>query len=727
MGSTLDASSWKEYEQRLMLLQTDLATGSPLGQVIKGVRELLSGYAVSCPDEMTDIEDSYNLMRDFMFRGYKDGSRAGLYAKLSRRLNRLLLNMSLDVRLRFDPPVAYLSKLPNVYDFDVDTLRSQLESFVSDIAMLSLETADDNSERHRALYKQRQTNVSRAFVSIIKSGQWSRGLEQDVCSLLLSPTIDTNDAQLLCTAIMLSSLLSSDARKVSTLMHIYQRAADERLRQRAFVGWVLAADGCDMTFAEDVKALVSELLEDSKVRAELMELQMQMIYCMSADRDTETIRKDVMPTIIRNQNIEITPQGIREKEEDPMNDILHGDDTDRRMEEMEKSIRKMMDMQKQGVDIYFGGFSKMKRFGFFYNLSNWFAPFYLQHSDLQHISREVMESPFIKALCVNGPFCDSDKYSFVLGMSKVYEQLPDNVKEMVTSGAAMQMERSSGGDASSPAYIRRLYLQDLYRFFRVSDSRKAFRNPFEGVGGHLLLDAAVFVPRLHDEAMRTVRFLLKRHQPAEARLMLDTYYDESQVSDLCLKAHLLVQGRDYANAEQLYAKAYALASDDEQVLKGYALSSLHCRHYPMASKLYGRLLQLYPDHATYKLRCAVALIHDNREEEGVKMLYEMYYRSADNLDVRRALAWGLLCQQRAEQAAKLYEGLLAEGEPADSLNAGYCAWFSGDYERARMLFEEYLSKAGADAPSLEVRFAEDAQIFQKYGISEVDRNIMAGL
>ena len=52
-----------------------------------------------------------------------------------------------------------------------------------------------------------------------------------------------------------------------------------------------------------------------------------------------------------------------------MDDILNGDTSDKKIEEIEHSIRKMADMQKRGADIYFGGFSKMKRFGFFFTLS----------------------------------------------------------------------------------------------------------------------------------------------------------------------------------------------------------------------------------------------------------------------------------------------------------------------------------------------------------------------
>lgn len=223
---------------------------------------------------------------------------------------------------------------------------------------------------------------------------------------------------------------------------------------------------------------INRLLDDGHVREEIVELQMQTIYCMNAEQDTEEIRKNFMPTLLKNQNLEITRYGIKEKEEDPMDDILHGDETDKRMEEMEERVRQMADMQKRGVDIYFGGFSKMKRFGFFYTLCNWFMPFYSHHPGLEHLSPEVLNSGFLKSLLSVGPFCDSDKYSFSLGLASIFDKLPGNIKELLDNTESAKVLGDSGIDVTTPAYLRRQYLQDLYRFFRINDSRGLFYDPF---------------------------------------------------------------------------------------------------------------------------------------------------------------------------------------------------------------------------------------------------------
>ena len=76
--------------------------------------------------------------------------------------------------------------------------------------------------------------------------------------------------------------------------------------------------------------------------------------------------------MMRGQNIVLGT----ETEEQKLQDILNPDAEERAMEDLEKSYMRMMDMQQKGVDVYFGGFSQMKRFPFFNRASNWFVPYY---------------------------------------------------------------------------------------------------------------------------------------------------------------------------------------------------------------------------------------------------------------------------------------------------------------------------------------------------------------
>ena len=732
----LDDTNWKDFIRSTSSLKKQLSERQPLGSVLSKTSAIMADYSRPSDDELESIGDSYRLMSEYMLRGFQDNSRADLYGKLVQRLYRKLTDVELQVRKQFDPFVRTLVPR-DATRLDVDSLRNGLELFVSDLAMLTLEPEQKVAEKRKMLYERRHNIMSNAFNQILCSGQWSNEHANDIANLILSPIIETTDALSLSAAVMMSSLLSPDPVKVLLLLRIYKEATDEKLKQRALIGWVFALDNGDFNLFPNIRESLKPLMADKGFRDELVELQMQVVFCMSAEQDTETIERDVMPNIIKNQNLEVMRFGIREKDENPMDDILHGDSSDKKIEEMEQGMRKMAEMQKCGADIYFGGFSKMKRFGFFFTLSNWFTPFYMLHPGLGHLPQEVRDTKFMSNLLSTMPFCDSDKYSFALAMSSVFPQLPANIKEMISNNAGMVVPGMEGV-MNTPAFFRRQYLQDLYRFFRINDSRKAFSNPFDNDANRMFLDNPVFHATMHDGAISIVKFLIKRKMLVVAKAMLDNYYDESRLDDNLLAARIALKDGYFSQAEELFAKAYEIENHGEQSLKGYAQASFHCAHYAKATELYRRLSELFPDKQQYKMNEAIALINDNKEDEAVKILYELYYNDQGNVDVRRVLAWGLLCTKQTEKALKLYEGILASGSDVaiDHLNAGYCLWFMGQGEGAAKRFTEFVSIKAEEAKKakthlhvniLSDKFKEDASLLDRYDISAIDRLIMAGV
>lgn len=723
----LDSSNWKDFIQQVADFQRQLSDDYPLGTVLKKSTSLLTDYSITVTDEMENISNSYHMMSNYMLRGYQDSQRDHLYRQLVRSLYRVLSDVSLQTRMKFDTSLApLLSGRTGNSQLDTDALLASLEAFVSDVALLTLEPESKVEAKSKGLYEQRLAIMSKAFTDIVLSNQWSNEYASDVEALILSPTIDAVDALTLCAAVMMATLLSPDPVKVMMLLKIYQKATDEKLKQRALIGWVVALDKGDYRLFPEIADTVGQLLDQDDFRDELVQLQMQMVYCLTADQDTQTLERDVIPNIMKNQNLEMTRFGIKEKEENPMDEILHGDNSDQKIEEIEQSMRKISDMQKRGADIYFGGFSKMKRFGFFFTLANWFTPFYIQHPGLEQLPDEIRKAHFMTSLLSSMPFCDSDKYSFALATSTVFARLPDNVKELLENNVAMDVPGAEG-IINTPVFYRRQYLQDLYRFFRINDCRRAFSDPFSNKDNKLFLDNTVYAGSMHDGAISVVTFLLKRKLFVEAKLMLHAYFDKNRLEDNLLAGRIALKEGQYALAETLFAQAYKMEGGQERALKGYALASFRCLHYAQASLLYKQLTALYPEKTLYPMNEAIALINDDKPEEAVKILYELNYKDPNNADVKRVLAWAMLCTKQLDKSAKLYQELLSLDNPeaADYLNAGYCAWFGGKGEEAAKLFQQAQSRLSNK--TLASQFQEDASLLDSYHIAHTDRNIMAGV
>lgn len=717
-----DDSNWRLWLEALTEVQGQLGQNLPIAIVIERLGSLSDSYSAFAVERLEEIKSNYDYMCDYMLKGYKDEHRNEVYQQLALQLYGLTADMMLALRRKYDGAVRQMLAGSDSQALNVDEMRTKLESYVSDYAMTGLEPEETRRQKQLRLNELRHQRLSNFFLNILGSGQWSRELSNEMQKLLLSPTIDPIDSQVLISAIMMSTLLMPDAAKVTALINIFVHATDDKVRQRAFVGWVFALDAFDYSLYKDISDAVGILLDDIDVCNELLELQMQVVFCMNAEKDNETIQREVMPTLLKNQNLEITRFGIKEKMDDPMEDILHGDEADKKMEEMEKGFKKMVDMQKQGADIYFGGFAKMKRFGFFYTLCNWFMPFYTEHPQLQQLGASFLKSDFLQYVLSKGPFCDSDKYSFALGLSSIFDRLPANIKELLNNGGAAVMPMDMDNQAmDAPVFIRRQYLQDLYRFFRLNDYHKVFCNPFSHLHAHVFFDNTLYSPKLHAEAVRIERFLLKQGMAAEASKVLSTFYDSASVDDQLMKAQLAMRKADYAEAERLFADVLKVDGKQQQALKGLALSSFYCGHFEQAAEHYRRLSEAHPNNSLYKQNIAISLISAKKEKEGVDLLYELYYKDPTSINIKRALAWGLLCIKHLAQADKLYHEILASPDTneADSLNAGYCAWFNGNLWEAVELFKR--------VDDFTVKLKNDEWLIDSYNIGNAEKRIMEDL
>ena len=523
-----------------------------------------------------------------------------------------------------------------------------------------------------------------------------------------------------------------DINKFKTLVSVYRRASDEYVRQRALVGWMLSVfEGMDIFAEQD--AVVRELCSDSSITRELLTLQIQFFYSQDAEKDNDKIQRDIMPDIMRNSNLAVGRLGIIEKEEDALENILHQDAEDRRMEQMEEKVRKMMDMQKQGSDIYFGGFRQMKRFPFFNEVVNWFTPFYLEHPALRPVMRNFGDSNFLRILMDKGNFCESDKYSFALALEHIINQLPENMKEVMESEDVLGPLAATEAPQDAVS-IRRTYLQDLYRFFRLYRSSGDFINPFEDNGkGDFVADTFFFTYRifmgtgLDDVKLRLALHLYKHHQFTRLTELLATFQSSDPRYSILLGYTNIEAGRS-ETAYHFFDEALKSEPDNQWALRGKARAALDSEDYSTAEVVYAKLLELNPEHKGYTVNHCVALLKLGRAGEVREELFRLDYQYPEDMNVKRVLAWAMLSDRSLDKASQLYDRLLA-ATPVheDYLNAGYCQWALGNMQHAAGLFREWMAKSGNGRARLLEEFRSDADILSTYDITDTDCFLMLSL
>ena len=721
-----------------------------VGKALRAMKETIAedklpGYIVA---RYEDVKNDYRLMQDAMMRGLRDDKIDEVYADIMRKVYGASLDVLIEEKVKKYSSFAYARASAQQTEAHPDAVRMVLEVYVQDMAMMAFEPENTRKAKMEKLTADHHAYMKQLFSALLVAPMWNDRRAADFADLLLSPTIDRDDALLLVSAVMLATMNVNDPYKWDMLAEVYVRATDKVLKMRALVGWVLSLpyDPRGPRLFPFVQERIKAMLADKTTLKQMLDMQMQMLFCCNADADNEEIQRNIMPTLIKNTNLQMTRLGIVEKEDDPMKDIMDPNTAERDMEEMERKYRKMMDMQKQGSDIYFGGFSKMKTFPFFYDLCNWFAPFNAAHPALGAVRERLAGSTFLNNLMENGPFCDSDKYSFALAIAQIMDRMPDNIKEMLNSDATFGPTVSKD-DQEDPAYICRSYLQSLYRFFRLYRSKRDFLNPFildeleDNDGNALFMSYKLLAcPEMEENAVALCGFLLKRKMMREIMSMAICYKSSQNPRLVRFLALVPMTDGKWQEAYDLFA---SVPEDQhtEESLRGMAHCCMSLKRFGEAVAIYRRLLAMHPDSFSYQLNLAVCLMSSDAfsscgdafsscgdaasscdasscdasscgasscgaasslggkvearpnkvVEEGTKLLYKLDYEHPNNANVRRVLAWCMMLQGNFDKAIDIYTRLLSQPDAvsADRLNAAYAHWLSRDVARAVALLREY--------------------------------------
>ena len=661
-----------------------------LKAAIDGLQNYILAYpgqvAATIRDECNGISQSYDMMVSTWRRGLPDTMRGALYAELTRRCYQAAAQLKTDRLCTTSSCLRHLHDTARSHrnDWSYDALRSSLETFVAERDMLEIEPPHTRQAKELQLYQTHGVLMDDVFNYFVTLGPMGR-FAADVRELVTAPTIDPIDQQLLVSAITVALLDVFDMAKLEVLAHAYLHAPAEAVRQRALVGLALGSDDTLCRLYPEMAELMQRVArEQPAFLQELTELQMQMVFSLETENDARDMHDRVLPDIIRNSRLRITPHGIEEMDDDPTEDMLHPEQAEQRMEAMEKAMRRMADMVKQGSDIYFGGFSQTKRQAFFSAVSNWFVPFYTQHPGIQQAWQQSNMQRLVERMLSTGGLCDSDRYSFVLLFHQVQQQLPQNVLEMMRKGEVALMDMQPGdGPGTSPAYLRRAYLQNLYRFYRIHTARADFASPFAD-NTYLFFTRIVLAGVCNEQHVCEVAsFLMKHRRTADAARLLSAREGSMATAAghlLCAYAAQRCPEVFAHDAEYHYGQAMKLDPDSVRAIAGKARCLYEREDYAEAGRLYGNLAVMRPQNTTYQLSAAACQACRALYDEALATLFRISYEQPDNADAERVLAWTLMAAGRSDEALRHYDRLTANGPAADGSNAedmqnrAYCLW-----------------------------------------------------
>ena len=558
-------------------------------------------------------------------------------------------------------------------DWSWGEIRKRLESFVSNIALLQLQNDNEAAQqRLEVIYEEQKKYRQQMFLYVLTELRFSGGDIQELEDLLLTPTVDNIDQRMIISALTINGLMVFDPLKLRLLVNVYTKSEDIPVKQYALVGWALTLPRypyyCDSQTTQIVRDLVDN---DATVREELAQLQIQLAYCQSADRDSRNFQETIMPDIMKASNMRFTDKGLEMQEDDPMDDILGRSTTEKKMEEVESRMRSYMDKRSQGMDLFFQGFKHMKRYPFFSDISNWLVPFYYEHPDIAPALHQ-MGGNGILHLMLDAPMCDNDKYSFVFAFLSIMNKVPKDIIEQMQQTAPP--ENAYRDWMSDPAILRRNYLQSLYRFFQLFPYSESFVSPFcdteevempylDPPSWLIVANKTLMETRFDNNIIDLLKYFLRKKDFGAVQFILDEYNDCDDSFDLCYVRTLFYADSlpDYED-EFLHNIEYCLKVKPDSVLlrKLYAKWLYSCEKFQEAKTLFGKLMEEKDGNRNYMFSYALCCHKLGDYDEAKKVLFRLAYEHPDDREVGILLASTLFLDGKTEDAFKRVDKLSAD-------------------------------------------------------------------
>jgi tetratricopeptide (TPR) repeat protein len=379
-------------------------------------------------------------------------------------------------------------------------------------------------------------------------------------------------------------------------------------------------------------------------------------------------------------------------------------------------------------------FANLKHFDFFKDFQNWFVPFYPDHEAVDVIFADEVLGPgtdeLAEALYKTPFICDSDKYSLLLNL----RYLPAAQKKLMLKVFRMELdglEQMNAEDAGTDpfrGFRTRVtqYLQDLYRFFKLSPYRREFEDVFSGK-----MD------------IYNSEFFRKSCNASEAESFLADYFFSREYYDDALELFLRQVELKPEDA-QLYEKTgycYQEAGLYDEALRYYRMAELIDRKvwtikkmglcfrrlgkYEEALEHYLQASDLDPENTHTTMMIAHCYLDLKDYENALKYYFRVEYRDPGNIRILRPIAWCYLALGRFDDSEKYFERL-AEGKLTahDYINKGHLALCKGSKKEAAGFYRQSIVSGEISRDDFIRIMAEDKILLISNGVNPDDLPIL---
>lgn len=684
-------------------------------------------------DKLHEQELNYSYLLQYRLDGYQDKDRDKVLSDMKRTLFQLADQAWSDWQLAFSPQWFYSQKRyrsingQNLRGFDA--LTQELSRCREDACMLEQASDQDSvAQRLEEVRKQKEQLTGEFFLQLLFSEPWK---EDDYARMpSYCQALDENGQALCVSALLLAVQQLFDEYKLLFLADLCD-VSSPLVSMRALTALMLLMDRYQRRIlcSQVLISRLSLLFDRPEIRAAASGIFAQLIRAKEAEQVSRRMQEEFLPEMNK------LGSNIRQKLED--NKDQSQEDLKNDLEElfedggMSEKMMEFSKMQTEGEDVYLSTFSRLKHYPFFKEIYNWFLPFDAGHTAVAAVFRGRRTSKGLdvpKVLTQSDLLCASDKYSFCLNLSQVPEEYRDQMSANMGADSEafeeiMQMEQN-GSRRLKAESITNLYIQDLYRFYKLFPSK----NDFDDVFAHSLdfyanpLTADYFTSEEYRRRVAAM-YLKKNHFAQALNLYRQLLEDHPADFDLLRQtAWCCQQIQDFESAVTYYERADLVRSDNVWVVKRLAACLRQLGRNEQALDYYRKAAALTPDNLSLCLNQGHCLMDLGRYSDALNCYYKAEFLFPASPRIWRPIAWCLVLTRRYDQAEKYYDKLLAEEKPIieDYLNAGHLKWLQGRLRQAVEVYAKGVGQCKLTETEFVVLLEQDLPLLKELGILPYD-------
>jgi len=692
-------------------------------------------------DDYDNIVMTYRNMLAYTIDGINDPERNKVHLKLIQSILRLSDRARQDILSHFSGWHTYWVKQQTEKELKltgktivetVDDLmfKSELDEWLKLSNELNPDPESEISSKHKQLIK----NI---FNHLWLTDYYGDAEISLIGIILKSGKFRWHEASLFTSAITLSSLRTWQEEKLMYLLDIY-KASQEQVMERALSGLILNLhyyNGRILLYPEIGKR-IKKMSRDAKFREHCRIIVLQTIRSRETEMLSRKLHDEILPQVAK-----LKPQ-IEEKLD--LDNILPKDKTEGKnpdwaamfneSQEIFKTMEDLTRLQMEGADVYMSAFANMKHFDFFKDFQNWFVPFYPDHETVNEIYRDEILGPGTNELAealYKTPFiCNSDKYSLLLNL----KYLPSSQKSMMLKVFRMELEglQQLNDDESAIDPYRNFricvtqYLQDFYRFFKLSPYKKEFEDIFSGRMDIYNSEFFRMTGNSEDaEAGLADYFFSKNFYDDALVLYLKQIINKPDNALLYEKiGYCHQENANYKDALTYYRRA-ELIDRKSWTLKKIGLCLRRLGRTEEALEYYLQSIDMDPENIHTVIMTAHCYLDLKDYDQALKYYFRVEYREPENLKILRPIAYCYFALGRFDDSEKYYDRLSAGKLTAhDLINKGHLALCNGKKRDAVDLYRQSITSDEITKEQFMTVFAEDRELLISLGVNHEDLPIL---